>query len=96
MILDKLIFIFGYLLIFVKRSSVAADVTHGHAISMESVQSLENSVDSFSEENVKIYREVLKIPHDFTKITYLDIVQSFKVNIKFIYLISNFNIHFNI
>lgn len=98
MILDKLIFIFGYLLIFVKRSSVAADVTHGHAISMtmESVQILENSVDSFSEENVKIYREVLKIPHDFTKITYLDIVQSFKVNIKFIYLISNFNIHFNL
>lgn len=86
MILDKLIFIFGYLLIFVKRSSVAADVTHGHAISMESVLSLENSVDSFSEENVKIYREVLKIPHDFTKITYLDIVQSFKVNIKFIYI----------
>ena len=72
-----------------KRSSVAADVTHGHAISMpmesQSVQSLENSVDSFSEENVKIYREVLKIPHDFTKITYLDIVQNFKVNIKFIY-----------
>jgi hypothetical protein len=39
----------------------------------QNVQSLENSVDSFSEENVKIYREVLKIPHDFTKITYLDI-----------------------
>lgn len=85
MSLDKLIFIFGYFLIFVKRSSVTADVTHGHTISMESVQSLENSVDSFSEENVKIYREVLKIPHDFTKTTYLDIVQNFKVNIKFTY-----------
>jgi hypothetical protein len=57
MILDKLIFIFGYFLIFVKRSSVAADVTHGHAISMpmesQNVQSLENSVDSFLLRNMQ-------------------------------------------
>lgn len=79
---NRLMTIFGYFLICVKSSPVSADVIHGHAL-VESVQSIEISVDSFSEHNMKIYSDILKIPNCFRKVIYLDIVQYIETDIIF-------------
>ncbi|VDH93001.1 Hypothetical predicted protein, partial [Mytilus galloprovincialis] len=79
--LDKVVFIFGYLFIFVKFCPVSADGTHGHALSVTTVHGLKTTEESVNEENVKIRSEILKIPHDFNKIIYLDIVQYMETDV---------------
>lgn len=76
----RIIFFFGFFLISEILSPVSTDVTHGqHAISY--VHSLKTREESYSENNLKIVSDRMKIPHDFNRNIFLDLIQYIEVSI---------------